>query len=131
MGKTPEELELSDKEKELAELETELVQRELDLATLQTELKAFESAYIQIVGVKLAELDEIEAKIFEAKSRKKPNDKIIQQQAFQARKHAKESAAGVGIERDSEERIDFRPSEGLKKAFPGGGQVNTSGSCCR
>lgn len=117
VGKTPEELELSVKEQELAELETELAQRELDLATLQAELNAFEAAYIRMVGVKLAELDEIEAKILEATARKEPNNTRIQQQASQARKHAKESAAAVGIERDSNKQIDFRPSEGLKRLF--------------
>jgi hypothetical protein len=115
-GKTPEDLELSKKQQELAELETELVQRELDLATLQGELYTFESSYIRTVGVKLAELDEIEAKILEAKARLKPKDSRIQEQAFQARTHAKESATAIGIGKESEGN-EFKPSERLKRLF--------------
>ena len=67
-GKTPEEQELSKKLSELSELEEELAQRELDLATLQAELNIFESNYLSTVGVRLAELDEIEAQVAEIKA---------------------------------------------------------------
>ena len=58
-GQTPEEQELHRKLFELADLEEELAQRELDLATLKAELNAFEISYLRIVGVRIAELDEI------------------------------------------------------------------------
>jgi septal ring factor EnvC (AmiA/AmiB activator) len=57
---TPEEQELENKQRELAALETELAERELDLATLQAELHTFEREYLRVVGVRYAELDEIE-----------------------------------------------------------------------
>ena len=45
-----------------------LAQRELDLLTLQAELNEFESLYLRLVGVKYAELDEIEARIAAAEA---------------------------------------------------------------
>lgn len=62
---TPEEEELEKKRSELTLLETELAQRELELTTLHAELNAFERKYQQIVGIRFAELDRIEAQILE------------------------------------------------------------------
>jgi len=61
--KTPEEEELNKKLEELYKVESELAQCELDLATLQAELRFFENKYIQIIGVRYAQLDSIEAEI--------------------------------------------------------------------
>lgn len=113
---TPEERELSRKLSELAELEVEMVQRELDLATLQAELNTFEARYLRTVGVRLAELDEIEAQIAEAEARLKPKDKRIQEQAAQARTQAQESAGATGITQEPKEER-FKPSERLKKLY--------------
>jgi hypothetical protein len=60
LRETPEERELKTKKAVLAALETELAQRKLDLATLRLELHAFEQRYLRIVGVKFAEIDELE-----------------------------------------------------------------------
>jgi multidrug efflux pump subunit AcrA (membrane-fusion protein) len=62
---TPEELELEKKKSELSALEAELSQRELELATAQAELHTFERRYLRVVGVRYAELDDIEAQIAE------------------------------------------------------------------
>ncbi len=56
---TPEEQELALKQAELLTLQTELAQRELDIATLQAEPRSFEGHYLRIVGVKYAELDDL------------------------------------------------------------------------
>ncbi|MEH1924574.1 hypothetical protein [Nostoc sp.] len=62
---TPEEEELQKKQAELSSLESELAQNELDLATLHAELSTLERKYQQIIGVRYAELDRIEAQIIE------------------------------------------------------------------
>jgi len=113
---TPEEQELSNKLSELDKLEAELAQQELDLTTLQAELHTFEAKYLRTVGVRLAELDEIEAQIAEARARLKPKDKKSQEQAARARSQAQASAETAGI--IQEFRADkFKPSESLKKLY--------------
>jgi hypothetical protein len=64
---TPEEIELEKKRAELSPLEEELVLKELDLTTLQVELEAFRCRYLNIVGVKLAQLDDLKAQLFVTK----------------------------------------------------------------
>jgi len=114
---TPEERELSKKLSELATLEAELAQRELDLATLRAELHAFENRYLRIVGVRYAEIDEIEAQIGEALARLNAKDSKAQEQAAEARAQAKESAEATGNIKEQEEPIKFKPSENLKKLY--------------
>ena len=111
----PEERELRKKLAELSELEGKLAQRELDLATFKAKLNAFEAKYMRIVGVKYAELDEIEAKIAEAKLRENPSDKIAKKKAAQARARADESWEAT--EQVEEVFEKFVPSDTLKKLY--------------
>lgn len=60
---TPEELEFQTKQAELKDLEAHLAQRELELATFQAELHSFEYRYMQVVGIRQEELDQINAQI--------------------------------------------------------------------
>lgn len=60
---TPEDRELAAKNADLAALEIQLAQRELDVATLRVELHGFEQRYLRTVGVKFAEIDDLEAQI--------------------------------------------------------------------
>jgi hypothetical protein len=55
--------EIERKRAELAELETRLPQREAELAASQSELRAFESRYLNIIGSRYDELAEIEKEI--------------------------------------------------------------------
>lgn len=114
---TPEERELAKKLAELAVLEGELAERELDLATLQAELRFFEARYLRIVGIRYAELDEIEAQIAEALARLRPHDTQNQEQAARARAQARESAEAAGSAQETREQIRFTPSERLKKLY--------------
>jgi hypothetical protein len=112
-NQTPEELELQRKQAESASLEAELIQRELDLVTLRAELADFESRYLRTVGVLYAELDEIEAQIAEAQSRRKPSDSDAQVRAHRARAQAQESsetAREIAVPKP-------KPTESLKKLF--------------
>ena len=63
--KTPEELELENKERELAGLEEMTSERELELATIQAELQRFELKYLTEIGVLVTELDGLNAAIAE------------------------------------------------------------------
>lgn len=112
---TPEERELRKKLAELAELEGILGEKELELATFKAELNAFEAMYMGIVGIKYAELDEIEAKIAEAKLRDNPSDKIAQEEATRARARADESREATGQVEEAFE--EFIPSDTLKKLY--------------
>ncbi len=90
---TPEERELAAKKADLAALEIQLAERELEFATLRVELHAFEQRCLRIVGVKFAEIDDLEAQIAEALNRRNPSDETARQQAADARTKAAESAA--------------------------------------
>lgn len=114
---TPEEKELARKLAELSVLEGELAQRELDLATLQAELHAFERMYLRIVGIRYAELDEIEAQIAEALARAAPKNSEEQNRASQARAQASESAHASKIAQEPGRRDKFTPSDALKKLY--------------
>ena len=60
-----EERQLEEKQQELADLEFRLAQKELDLATFQAELETFERHYMQVVGMRQQELDQIENQILD------------------------------------------------------------------
>ena len=112
-----EEKELQKKLRELAELESELSQRELDLATLEAEISNFESQYLRTVGVRYAELDEVRARIAEARARLRPEDRRAREEAEAAESRARESAKEAASATQEEPRQKFRPSEALKKLF--------------
>ncbi|MEK7760894.1 MAG: molecular chaperone DnaJ [Nitrospirota bacterium] len=116
-AQTPEEKELVRKLAELTVLQGELAQRELDLATLQAELHAFERMYLHIVGIRYAELDEIEAQIVEALAEASPKNSEEQNRASQARAQANESAQASKIAQEPGRRDEFRPSDKLKKLY--------------
>src|SRR5438874_420409 len=95
---TPEEDELQRKQARLAELEAQLADRELELATLLADLVYFEKRYLQSVGRRYAILDELKAKIAEARARQNPQNQSARQEARQARAKAQESAEAAGAE---------------------------------
>lgn len=115
---SPEEQELENKRTELALLEEELAQRELEATTLQAELRSFELRYSRRVGVLLAQLDEIAARIAEVFALLHAADPAAKQQAKQARSQANETTQAAGLARDEPEADDnFQPSEGLKQLY--------------
>jgi hypothetical protein len=62
---SPEELALQQRQAELAKLKARLAERELELATFQGELQAFKQLYLQMVGMRLQELERIKSQIEE------------------------------------------------------------------
>ena len=114
---TPEEAELARKKAELASLEAELVQRELALTTIQIELNTFERRYLSIVGVRYAELDEIEAQIAEVLADLNPNSENMRERAATARTQAQETAQAAGSVKEAKHHTKFIPSETLKNLY--------------
>ncbi len=91
----PEEEELNLKRRELSEHERELVERELQLIGMKGELAAFEQVYVQKVGAKYVELDEINAQIAELRAGRDPNNSGAKSAANAARTRADESYASA------------------------------------
>jgi hypothetical protein len=71
---TPEEDELARKKASLAGLEAQLADRELELASFRADLVHFEKRYLQTVGRRYAILDDLKAKIAEARARQNPHN---------------------------------------------------------
>ncbi len=107
---TPEEEELQRKKASLAELEAQLGDRELELASFLADLVHFEKRYLQTVGRRYAILDELRARIAEARARQNPNQQDAQEKARQTRAKAQESARAVGEEKPGEPSSDASPS---------------------
>lgn len=116
-NKTPEERELAAKNAALAALKIQLAQRELELATLRGELHVFEQQYLRLVGVKFAEIDDLEAQIAEALNRQHPSDETVRQGAADARRKATESAGAAGAADQATHVVGFTPSEDLKRLY--------------
>lgn len=116
--RTPEEIELEKKRAELSQLEEELVLKELDLTTLQIELEAFRCRYLNIVGVKLARLDDLNAQIAELLARLDPKNEDARKEADRSRTQAQESANATGsIAKEEYGKEPFKPSENLKQLY--------------
>jgi hypothetical protein len=99
---TPEEEELARKQASLAELEAQLADRELDLATCRADLGHFEKHYLQTVGRRYVLLDELRAKIAEARARQQPQSQEARERADQARGQARESARAADEDSSAE-----------------------------
>jgi hypothetical protein len=95
---TPEEEELQRKKAALAELEAQLADRELELAALLADVAHFEKRYLQSVGRRYALLDELKARIAEARTKRSPQRDDVREQAKKARAQAQDTARAVGQE---------------------------------
>src|SRR5688500_5452172 len=96
---TPEDEELERKQARLAELEGQLAERELELASCRADLVHFEHRYLHTVGRRYVMLDELRAKIAEARARHNPHNKEAHDQARKARSCAEASAQALGEEK--------------------------------
>lgn len=113
--KTPEELELENKQAHLAALEAKLAERNVELTTLQASLQAFEREYLGIVGVRYAKLDEIEAEIAKYVAFLNPKDEIARKQAVLAWEKAQTSKRAMSAIASSPQ--NSHPGESLKKLY--------------
>lgn len=115
-GVKPEERELARKQQEQERLEAELAECELQLANLRGELGALEQRYLECVGVRYAELDDLRAQIAERVAAEDPSNERLKRAAREARARAKQSRSSAGA-KDSKETKGFSPSPGLKRAY--------------
>lgn len=116
-GRNPEEQELETKLDELTQIEADLGQYELELRTLQIELNLFERRYLSIVGIRYAELDDLEAQIAKAIADSQPNNSVAQEYAAESQERAFESAQRTQNIYDPGKSNSFNPSESLKKLY--------------
>lgn len=114
--KAPEEEELEKKQTELKDLECRLANLELDLATFRSQLRIFEALYYRVVGVKYAQLDQINAQIAKLFAKRHPEDKEMWEKAKQAQEQAKESDETVA-DSEKETKRDFVPSISIKELY--------------
>jgi hypothetical protein len=112
----PEEEELKLKKEDLRGLEDRLIELELHLHSLKGELGPFERLYLRTVGVRYAELDEIEAQIAELVARDELGNLEAQETARQARAKAHESRA-CADHSAAQERTRFSPTPSLKSLY--------------
>jgi len=96
----PEEEELARLRARLADLQDELADRELDLATRRRELLDFQLRYLAIVGVRLAELDQLEAQIAALLAARQPSPEA-EHEAEASAARARESAEALGDDPDA------------------------------
>ncbi len=114
---SPEEAELASKRAELAALQRELIDLELDLSTLEQELAAFRGNYLRVVGRRYAVLDDIKARIAEARAARRPADEEVRQEARRTREAAEETARQVSDSVPEKPVPAFAPPASLKTLF--------------
>ena len=102
----------------LGHLDAQLIERELELASLTAELRAFETRYLSIVGVKLAELDRLRADLAARRAREQPSNESANVEAERARAQARRSEEAAGrVAGAPESSYRFEPSDGLKRLY--------------
>ena len=114
---SPEEAELASKRAELAALQRELIDLELDLSTIEQELAAFRGNYLRIVGRRYAVLDDIKARIAEARAARRPADEEVRQEARRTREAAEETARQVSDSVPEKPVPAFAPPASLRTLF--------------
>jgi len=114
---SPEEEELQRKREDLERLQGDLAEAELELATLRSGLVNFERRYLQVVGFRYAQLDQLEAQIAAAAARRNPQDPSAQQKAEAAQARARESAEAMGDVSPETTARRFEPTEELRALY--------------
>jgi len=118
LTETPEERELAAKRKELETLRSRLADAELEYHTLRVDLAAFEALYLQIVGQRLARLDELQAHIAEARAARQPKNEKLAEEARKARADAHATAEAFESGTAKTENVPkARPSDDCRRLY--------------
>jgi hypothetical protein len=113
--RAPESEQLRKKRDELSALEEELAYGELEFHSLKLELDSFRLKYMQVVGVLLSELDDINDRLARTEGRLHPDDETFKRAAEEAHARAEESWRTTNNILKEEPKI--HPSEDLKKLY--------------
>jgi hypothetical protein len=89
--KSPEEVELQQKEELLHKKQEELAELELSLSTIEGQLKSFEVEYYLKVGSKYVQFDQLQATLDKALAAKIPFDTTAQKRAAESQAKAEQS----------------------------------------
>jgi hypothetical protein len=100
--KSPEEVELQQKEELLLRKQDELAELELSLSTLEGQLKSFEVEYYLKVGSKYVQVDQLQATLDKILAAKIPFDVTAQKRAAESQAKAKQSTHDAESFSDSE-----------------------------
>ncbi|MBI2267672.1 MAG: hypothetical protein HYU64_21320 [Armatimonadetes bacterium] len=116
--RAPEELELEEKKRNLANLQDQLANRELEYAELRAELSVFQREFYQRVGRLYPILDSLCADLAELNARRSPSDTALRDQATTARRQAEQIGRAFEEQQaSSPEGSRQLPSETLKALF--------------
>lgn len=110
--KSPEEVELQQKEELLLRKQDELAELELLLSTLEGQLKSFEVEYYLKVGSKYVQLDQLQATLDKILAAKMPLDDTAQKRAAESQTKAEQSAQdaeGFSYDEDDRHRPEATP----------------------
>jgi hypothetical protein len=120
----PEEEELQKKLAELLKIEEELFDRELELETIRVPIHTFESDYIDRVGRRYSQLDQLRAETANARAASDQFDEVAMERAQRSQQQAVESAFAAGDSRPdgwtsnvSPKSHEFQPSQKMKTLF--------------
>lgn len=105
---------------ELEVLSREIAELELELATAQQEVASFSQRYYEIVGIRMVELDQLQAEIAAAQAAASPTDIKLKSSAAQYRAQAEasahEQASFESLPHKAPEPV-FAPAKDLKKLY--------------
>ena len=106
---------------ELEMLAQELAELELEFATIQSELASFTQRYHRLVGLRLVEYDQLQARLTQHLARRAPDNPQQQQAAAQAATQAEQSrqenARFEEASRETDTTPPFTPSQDIRKLF--------------
>ena len=117
--RSPEQVELKQKEALLQEKLNELTELELSLSTLQADLRAFEVEYYLKVGSKYVELDRLQATLDALLASKIPSDAKAQKRAAESRAKAEQTAHDAEQFQDVQQNRaeKFQPTDEVKTLY--------------
>lgn len=104
---------------ELAQLTQDVAELELELATAQAEVADFTRRYYELVGRRMVELDDIQARLAKEQAERSPENPEKRAEARQTQEKAEQSARESQrfTQASADEPAGFRPTADVKRLF--------------